>query len=248
MGQGRDNEAKAILIKYHGDGDPASIIVNLEMQEMAEVIELDGSDKRWWDFRELFNTREARYRTFLVTCVAWFAELDLPPTSYYFPLMGMLYPLKENPPYRLCWLTLLCNSQNSWYQRRLNPATPQCLADTDHDGCSSLWPSVHSQVRSTTTSHVLQFRDVDLRGYHHSLHSQPSRQTCSRWHRNCVPLRISRSLRFCLGKNTPLIPHFLFLNDRSLTYMTNSRHQCNPSTPPKSSPTTPAPKASPTST
>jgi len=87
MGQGRDNEAKAILIKYHGDGDPASIIVNLEMQEMSEVIELDGSDKRWWDFRELFNTREARYRTFLVTCVAWFAELDLPPTSYYFPLM-----------------------------------------------------------------------------------------------------------------------------------------------------------------
>lgn len=55
---------------------------------MIEVIELDGSDKRWWDFRDLFSSREARYRTFLVTCIAWFGELDLPPTSYYFPLMG----------------------------------------------------------------------------------------------------------------------------------------------------------------
>lgn len=53
-----------------------------------EVIQMDGSDKRFWDFRELFNTRSARYRTFLVTCIAWFGELDLPPTSYYFPLMA----------------------------------------------------------------------------------------------------------------------------------------------------------------
>lgn len=89
VGQGRIAEAKSILIKYHGDGDPDALVANLELQEMIEVIELDGSDKRWWDFRSLFNTRAARYRTFLVTCIAWFGELDLPPTSYYFPLMGM---------------------------------------------------------------------------------------------------------------------------------------------------------------
>ncbi|KAK4065880.1 uncharacterized protein Triagg1_8432 [Trichoderma aggressivum f. europaeum] len=87
VGQGRVAEAKSILIKYHGDGDPDALVANLELQEMIEVIELDGSDKRWWDFRSLFNTRAARYRTFLVTCIAWFGELDLPPTSYYFPLM-----------------------------------------------------------------------------------------------------------------------------------------------------------------
>jgi hypothetical protein len=55
---------------------------------MREVIAIDSSDKRFWDFRELFNTRAARYRTFLVTCIAWFGELDLPPTSYYLPLMA----------------------------------------------------------------------------------------------------------------------------------------------------------------
>lgn len=91
VGQGRIEDARAVLIKYHGDGDPNALVANLELEEMQEVIEIDGSDKRWWDFRELFNSREARYRTFLVTCIAWFGELDLPPTSYYFPLMGMFH-------------------------------------------------------------------------------------------------------------------------------------------------------------
>ena len=81
-------EARNVLIKYHGDGDPNALVANLELQEMQELIELDGSDKRWWDFRALFHSREARQRTFLVTCIAWFGELNLPPTSYYFPLMG----------------------------------------------------------------------------------------------------------------------------------------------------------------
>ncbi|KAH8801366.1 general substrate transporter [Xylogone sp. PMI_703] len=88
IGQGKIEEAKAILIKYHGDGNPDSLVVNLELEEMLEVIELEGSDKRWWDFRSLFNSRAARYRTFLITCIAWFGQLDLPPTSYYFPLMA----------------------------------------------------------------------------------------------------------------------------------------------------------------
>ncbi|CAK7226490.1 hypothetical protein SBRCBS47491_006249 [Sporothrix bragantina] len=87
FGQGRQAEARDILIKYHGDGNPDSLVANLELEEMAEVIEMDGSDKRWWDFRSLFRTRADRYRIFLVTCISWFGELDLPPTSYYFPLM-----------------------------------------------------------------------------------------------------------------------------------------------------------------
>ncbi|OQV00862.1 hypothetical protein CLAIMM_06303 [Cladophialophora immunda] len=84
----RVEEAKAVLVKYHGDSDPDSVVVRVELEEMMEVIRIDGADKRFWDFRELFNTRAARYRTFLVTCIAWFGQLDLPPTSYYFPLMA----------------------------------------------------------------------------------------------------------------------------------------------------------------
>ncbi|KAI0793791.1 general substrate transporter [Fomes fomentarius] len=81
VGQGRIEEARDILVKYHGDGDPNSAIVALEMEEMLEVISVEGSDKRWWDFRDLFNSRSARYRTFLVSCIALFGELDLPPRT-----------------------------------------------------------------------------------------------------------------------------------------------------------------------
>ncbi|OSD05262.1 general substrate transporter [Trametes coccinea BRFM310] len=88
IGQGKVDKAREILIKYHGDGDPDSPIVALELGEMQEVISAHGSDKRWWDFRELFNSRSARYRTFLISCIAFFGTWDLPPTSYYFPLMA----------------------------------------------------------------------------------------------------------------------------------------------------------------
>lgn len=33
---------------------------------MIQDISQTGSDKRWWDYRELFNTREVRYRSMLV--------------------------------------------------------------------------------------------------------------------------------------------------------------------------------------
>ncbi|KAH9921710.1 general substrate transporter [Epithele typhae] len=81
-------EARNVLIKYHGDGDPNSPIVALELEEMLEVISAEGSDRRWWDFRRLFDSRSARYRTFLISCMAFFGQWDLPPTSYYFPLMA----------------------------------------------------------------------------------------------------------------------------------------------------------------
>ena len=63
-----------MLIKYHGDGDPDALVANLELQEMQEVIELNGSDKRWWDFRELGNTAAARYRLYMVILMSFFGQ------------------------------------------------------------------------------------------------------------------------------------------------------------------------------
>lgn len=138
-----------MLVKYHGDGDPDALVANLELQEMQEVIELDGSDKRWWDFRELFNTREARYRTFLVTCIAWFGELDLPPTSYYFPLMGMFaYPA-------VVALTDMFNSQDSRHYQRFYTTPPQRYSDANHGNRGVLRNQHHAQVRQAKASHVL---------------------------------------------------------------------------------------------
>lgn len=39
--------------RYHGNGNPDSKVVALEMSEMKEAISTTGSDKKWWDFRAL---------------------------------------------------------------------------------------------------------------------------------------------------------------------------------------------------
>lgn len=62
----KHEEALKVLAEYHGEGDRDSPIVQLEFREMLDDISKTGSDKRWWDYRELFNTRETRYRSMLV--------------------------------------------------------------------------------------------------------------------------------------------------------------------------------------
>lgn len=48
MATGKTEQAKAILVKYHGNGDVNAPLVALEMREFEEAIELDASDKRWY--------------------------------------------------------------------------------------------------------------------------------------------------------------------------------------------------------
>ena len=47
MARGNTEKARELLVKYHGNGNPASEVVELEMREMAEKIETAGTDKRW---------------------------------------------------------------------------------------------------------------------------------------------------------------------------------------------------------
>jgi len=62
--------------RYHGNGESNNPIVQLELKEMLEDISVTGSDKRWWDYRELFNSRETRYRTMLVVAMAFFGQVS----------------------------------------------------------------------------------------------------------------------------------------------------------------------------
>ena len=45
MSRGREEEAKAILTKYHGDGDPEHYNVSIQMDEMKAAVNTSGSDK-----------------------------------------------------------------------------------------------------------------------------------------------------------------------------------------------------------
>jgi sugar porter (SP) family MFS transporter len=66
---GKPDECREILVRYHGNENPNSLYVQLELREFEEQLELDGADKRWWDYRVLFNSRAAIYRA-IVCAVA----------------------------------------------------------------------------------------------------------------------------------------------------------------------------------
>lgn len=70
----RREEALAVFAKYHGDGDENSPLVQLQYREIIEVLHLTQNENRWWDFRELVNTRAARYRLYMVIGMSFFGQ------------------------------------------------------------------------------------------------------------------------------------------------------------------------------
>jgi MFS family permease len=76
MANQRDEEARSFLVRYHGGGDVNSPLVELEWVEFKEGIEIDGSDKRWWDYSSLFNTRSARWRSLMVLLMGVFGQFS----------------------------------------------------------------------------------------------------------------------------------------------------------------------------
>jgi len=61
---GKVDQAKAMLARFHGEGNIDSVWVSFQLNEYEEYLELDGSDKRWWDYRALFKNRNSWYRLF----------------------------------------------------------------------------------------------------------------------------------------------------------------------------------------
>lgn len=76
MANGREDEAVAFLAKFHGGGNPNSKLVALEIEEMKENIKLDGIDKRWWDYRPLFLTKNGRWRMAQVLMISVFGQFS----------------------------------------------------------------------------------------------------------------------------------------------------------------------------
>ena len=88
IAQDRHEEALNVITKYHGEGLRSSPIVHLSYHEMLAEISPTGADKRWWDYRELLNTPEVRYRSLLVVAMAFFGQwAGNGPVSYYYPQM-----------------------------------------------------------------------------------------------------------------------------------------------------------------
>ncbi|UPK93388.1 hypothetical protein LCI18_004323 [Fusarium solani-melongenae] len=88
IAHGKIEQAKAVLAKYHGEGLEDHPMVLLQMEEMKHSIRQDASDKKWWDYGELVNTRSARRRLICVLGMAAFGQLSgNSVTGYYLPVM-----------------------------------------------------------------------------------------------------------------------------------------------------------------
>ncbi|CEJ55140.1 hypothetical protein PMG11_01415 [Penicillium brasilianum] len=71
---GRREEAWEVITAYHGEGDRDNAYVILQIRDYEEAIDLEGSDKRAWDFRELVNSNSARWRLLCVAIAAFFSQ------------------------------------------------------------------------------------------------------------------------------------------------------------------------------
>jgi sugar porter (SP) family MFS transporter len=88
MANGRRDAAEKVLAYYHGEGSADHIVVRLQIAEMDAQISTEGSDKRWWDYRDLFNTHAARRRMICVCGMSWFGQYSGNAlVSYYFPVI-----------------------------------------------------------------------------------------------------------------------------------------------------------------
>ncbi|KAJ2919200.1 hypothetical protein MD484_g1231, partial [Candolleomyces efflorescens] len=74
---GKADQARLVLANLHSrTRDLNSPLIDLEMEEIAEKIQIDGADKRWWDFRPLFRTRANRYSAYMVILIGTFGQLS----------------------------------------------------------------------------------------------------------------------------------------------------------------------------
>ena len=71
------DESQKLIEKYHANGATNSPLVALEMAEMRESIRLEASDKRWYDYSELWNSPSNRYRTYVNVAMAFMGNYPL---------------------------------------------------------------------------------------------------------------------------------------------------------------------------
>lgn len=71
---GHREKAWDVITKYHGEGSRDNAYVTLQIREYEDAINLEGSDKRSWDFRELVNTKAARWRLLCVAIASFMSQ------------------------------------------------------------------------------------------------------------------------------------------------------------------------------
>ena len=83
---GKQEQAKEVIVKYHGLDNPDSVYLGLQMREYGEALNLNGAEKRFWDYRALFKDRPSRYRLMCnLVLTVWGQWSGNGLTSYFMP-------------------------------------------------------------------------------------------------------------------------------------------------------------------
>lgn len=86
----RSEEARKILVKYHGNGREDSAVAQLECDEIQAQLRYArelSTGQKWYDYRIIVNSSEVRYRMFLVLLVTFFSQFIGGSISYYMPVV-----------------------------------------------------------------------------------------------------------------------------------------------------------------
>jgi hypothetical protein len=120
VSRGRDEEARAILTRLHGNGDPEDEVVRLEFAEIKEAITMEQAvSKRQW--KELIATPGNRMRTFICVCVGLFSQWSGNGiTSYYMTPMLISIGIQDQhmitlSKYSSCNIHFACNLTNNLF-------------------------------------------------------------------------------------------------------------------------------------
>jgi MFS family permease len=71
---GRHEEARAILVKYHGDGDDSSPLAAFEYEEITQTLALEKEAAASTTYADMFKTKGRRHRSFITVTLGIFAQ------------------------------------------------------------------------------------------------------------------------------------------------------------------------------
>lgn len=85
--RGKTDQAAEILAKYHGGGDINHPVVQMELREFEEGIQVKKAQS-WWNYYDLVDTHNQRWRFLMMACMSFFAQLSGNSVlTYYLPSM-----------------------------------------------------------------------------------------------------------------------------------------------------------------
>ncbi|KAH8657899.1 general substrate transporter [Xylariales sp. PMI_506] len=70
----RDDEARAIITKYHADGNPSDPLVTIEMEEIREALRIDRDVAQNTSYMSFLKSKGNRLRLLLVITIGFFSQ------------------------------------------------------------------------------------------------------------------------------------------------------------------------------